>query len=81
MAARRRPLKGYLVFISYSHKDRWIAKQFVSLIEQESRGRIRTFLDEKDIEGGESIAEKIREGIRRCDELVVLLTPSSRHRQ
>jgi nucleoside 2-deoxyribosyltransferase len=53
----------------------------VSLIDQESRGRIRTFLDEKDIEGGESIAEKIREGIRRCDELVVLLTPSSRHRQ
>ena len=56
--------KGYLVFVSHSAKDRWIAKQIAACIEE--RGRkygVRTFLDEKDIEGGESIPESIRENI------------------
>ncbi len=71
----------YLVFISYSHKDRWIARQWVRLIGEIGRGRIRTFLDEKDIEGGASIAETIRDSIRKCDELLVFVTPASKNRQ
>lgn len=35
---------------------------------------VKTFLDEKDIEGGESIAESIRKNIQECDEFIALMT-------
>lgn len=35
---------------------------------------IKTFLDERDIHGGDSIPESIRTKIRECDELMVLLS-------
>ncbi len=67
--------KAYLVFISHSEKDRWIAKQMSVLIEQKGRYLdIKTFLDEKDIAGGESIPESIRRNIQGCDEFIVLLS-------
>jgi len=70
--------KGYLVFISHSTKDRWIARQAAKLIEAQGRGHgIKTFLDEKDIEGGESIPETIRQNIQRCHEFLVLLSRNS----
>lgn len=48
------------------------------LIETGGRGSgVRTFLDEKDIEGGESIPESIRKSIRECDEFLVLLSRNS----
>jgi hypothetical protein len=43
----------------------------------EERGRecnIRTFLDEKDIDGGDSIPEAIKRNLRDCDEFMVLLS-------
>jgi hypothetical protein len=58
--------KGHWVFISHSAKDRWIARQMALLIEE--RGRlygVQTFLDEKDIEAGESIPDSIRKNIAR----------------
>ncbi|MEW5767962.1 MAG: toll/interleukin-1 receptor domain-containing protein [bacterium] len=67
--------KSYLVFISHSEKDRWIAKQMAILIEEKGRKYgVKTFLDEKDIEGGESIPESIRRNIQECDEFLVLLS-------
>jgi len=67
--------KTYLVFISHSEKDRWIAKQLAALIEEKCREHnIKTFLDEKDIAGGESIPESIRKNIRECSEFLVLLS-------
>lgn len=75
MAQKTRTEKSYLVFISHSTKDRWIAKQMAALIEE--RGReygVKTFLDEKDIAGGDSIPDSIRRNIRECREFVVLLT-------
>ncbi len=81
MPAKRNRRKQYVVFISYSHKDRWIARQFVKLIEEAGKGRVRTFLDEKNIQGGSSIGEAIRDSIRKCDELLVLVTPSSKGRE
>lgn len=75
MAKRPQTKKSYLVFISHSEKDRWVAKQVATLIEQ--RGRrygVKTFLDEKDIAGGESIPEAIRRNIQDCDEFLVLLS-------
>ncbi len=35
---------------------------------------IKTFLDEKDIEAGESIPEAIRKNIQECNEFIVLLS-------
>jgi hypothetical protein len=70
--------KSYSVFLSHSTKDRWIAKQMANLIEE--RGReygVKVFLDEKDIEGGESIPESIRKNIQDCSEFLVLLSPYS----
>ncbi len=65
----------YLVFISHSSKDRWIAKQIANIIEQKcKRYNITTFLDEKDIAGGDSIPETIRDNIQNCQEFIVLLS-------
>jgi TIR domain len=80
MAAAGKRAKSYQVFVSYSYKDRWIAKQCVRLIEEVGRGRIGTFLDAKDIDGGDHIEEKVLEAIRKCDELVVLLSSNSVNR-
>ena len=41
---------------------------------------IKTFLDEKDIEGGESIPEAIRKNIQECNEFLVLLSRYSINR-
>ena len=70
----------YRVSFSYSHKDRWIAKQLVRLIEEGGKGRIQVFFDEKDIEGGQSIADSVRKSIEQCHEFVVLLSNSSKDR-
>lgn len=67
--------KSYLLFISHSEKDRWIAKQMATIIEEKGRDYdVKTFLDEKDIAGGESIPESIRRNIQECDEFIVLLS-------
>jgi hypothetical protein len=68
------------VFFSYSHKDRWIARQCVRLIEEGGGGRVKAFLDEKDIDAGQSIAESVRTNIQQCDEFVVLLSRYSKDR-
>jgi hypothetical protein len=53
-----------------------------NLIEQRGKtNRIKTFLDEKDIHGGDSIPESIRARIRECQEFVVLLSRYSIDRQ
>ncbi len=68
----------YTIFISHSTKDRFIARQVSNLIDDRGRERgLKTFLDEKDIEFGGSIPEEIREAIRGCEELVVLLSEYS----
>jgi len=70
-----REQKSYLVFISHSEKDRWIAKQMAALIEERGRKHsIKTFLYEKDIKGGEPIPDSIRRNIQECREFVVLLS-------
>ena len=73
--------KRYLVFISHAYTDRWIAKQLASLIAAKGRRqRVRVFLDEKDIEGGDTIPGSVLRSLQECDELVVLLTPNSINR-
>lgn len=38
---------------------------------------VKTFLDEKDIAGGDLIAEAIRKNIQKCNEFLLLLSPYS----
>lgn len=80
MAARRRR-EAYRVFISHSHKDRWIARHIVKEMESLGKKSIDVFLDEKNIEVGLPIAKEVREAIERCDEFVVLLSPNSKGRE
>ena len=73
---------GYLVFISHSSKDRWVARQMAAIIERRAkRYGVRTFLDEVDLEGGDRIKETIKANLHACEEFVILLSPSSITRQ
>ena len=62
------------VFISHSSHDRWVAGRIAG--DLESRG-IDIFLDEKSVETGDSIPHSINDNLRSCDELLILLTPTS----
>jgi hypothetical protein len=64
------------VFVSHSTKDRWIARQIARLMEGVGYG-VRAFLDERDIQVGDSIPESIRQNIQDCNEFLVLLTKNS----
>lgn len=72
----------YLIFISHSSKDRWIAGQMAATIERRAkRYGVRTFLDEVDLEAGDRIPETIKTNLHACEEFVILLSPSSVTRQ
>lgn len=64
----------YQVFISHATSDKWIAK---SLCERLESAGLATFRDDRDIDGGDDIPERIRDAIKGSAELVVLLTPES----
>ncbi|MCH7687382.1 MAG: toll/interleukin-1 receptor domain-containing protein [Planctomycetes bacterium] len=68
----------YRVFISRATHDKWIAK---ILCEKFEAAGAKTFRDDRDIQGGDSIPDVILSEIRSCDEVVVLLTPESVQRQ
>jgi hypothetical protein len=70
--------KRYLVFVSHSTKDRWIAKQISQLLESSGVDfGVKPFLDERDIVVGDSIPDTIRQKIKECNEFLVLLTKNS----
>lgn len=62
------------VFISHSSTDKWIARQIASELEARE---IDAFLDEKDIQTGDSIEDAVGEHLAQCDELLMLLSPAS----
>ncbi|HEX6206240.1 MAG TPA: toll/interleukin-1 receptor domain-containing protein [Solirubrobacterales bacterium] len=62
------------VFISHSSTDKWIARQIAR--ELETRG-INAFLDEKDIQTGDSIEDAVGAHLAESDELLMLLSPAS----
>jgi len=66
------PSKQWLVFISHSGEDTWVARQIAR--EVSSRGA-QPFLDEADVDVGAEFEEDIRDFLDRADELVVLFTP------
>ena len=66
--------RPYVVFISHSSRDAWIASM---MAEKVSALGAETWLDAKDLEGGDLITAKIREGLDACQEAVVLISPHS----
>jgi hypothetical protein len=71
---RTKKAVAYQVFISHSSADAWIARQMAKEI---GALKIRTWLDEKDLAGGDNLNETILAGIRACQETVVLVSPAS----
>ena len=63
-----------LVFISYSHVD----KDYVYNLTQEfDRIGLRYFLDEKDINWGAKIKEKVQDALHSCIAVLVVISPAS----
>jgi len=62
------------VFISYTHQDQAIAKRLT--VDLAKRG-INIWFDQQEILVGDSIPERIREGIHSADYLLVLLSEES----
>ena len=70
--------RGFLIFISHSSKDRWIAQQIGNLLAEKGRAHgVTIFLYENDIKVGDQITDTVRDKIIECREFVVLLSPSS----
>lgn len=63
-----------IVFLSYAQQDQAVAKLIASDLEKQG---IRTWFDQHEIIAGDSILERIREGIRSADYLIVLLSKHS----
>ena len=72
--SRQRASKKYRVFISHATTDQWIAKVLCEKLQSVGAD---TFRDDRDIKGGDVIPEEIRLELKRCNELLVLLTPTS----
>ena len=64
----------YTIFISHSSKEKWIAQQIAKEIEALGA---KTWLDLKDLRGGDEIRRSIKRGVRASQEAVVLLSANS----
>jgi len=73
-SSKRQKRLRYLVFISHSSLDAWVAKAMVEKIEALGA---ECWLDEKDLTGGDVIAAEIIRGINACYEAIVLISPNS----
>lgn len=69
---KRRP--RYVVFISHSSLDAWIARTIAEKIQSVG---VDCWLDQKDLEGGDVIPDEIIRGIDACQEAIVLISPNS----
>src|SRR5947209_12470727 len=65
---------AYTVFISHSSKESWIAKQIAKEIEALGA---KTWLDLKDLRGGDEIRRSVKRGIKASQEAIVLLSAES----
>lgn len=69
---------NYRVFFSHGSGDSHIVKKYLKPEVEQSGADV--FLDEIDLEYGEDFRNRILNEIRECDELLVLLTPTSVNR-
>jgi hypothetical protein len=61
------------VFISHSSTDEALASKVVSYLE---RAGLDVWYDKREIMAGDNWADKVAQGLRESDAMVVLLTPS-----
>jgi hypothetical protein len=73
-SSKRQKRSRYIVFISHSSLDAWIAKVMAEKIQALGA---ECWIDEKDLAGGDVIVEDIIRGIDACDEATVLISPNS----
>ena len=71
-------MNPYRIFFSHGGDDTFIVKEFLKPKLETSGARV--FLDAGRIEYGDDFRETILQELSRCDELLVLLTPSSLQR-
>lgn len=71
--AKVKPL-SYVVFISHSSADIWIAEQIDNHIREFGA---TTWLDKKDLKGGDVLVDEIINGLTSCNEALVLVSPKS----
>jgi|SRR5437868_1774672 len=64
----------YVVFLSHSSLDTWIANVIAEKIHALGAD---CWVDEKDLAGGNVIVEDIIKGIDACHEAIVLISPNS----
>ena len=69
-----RTQSAYVIFLSHSSYDSWIAKTIAEKIEAIGGD---CWLDEKDLEGGDVVVNEIIRGIDACREAIVLISPNS----
>ena len=62
------------VFLSYSSNDKPLAERLA--LDLSNRG-IKVWLDEWEIVVGDSISQKIQEGLRQCQFVAIILTRNS----
>lgn len=67
MAKRIKGPKPYQVFVSHATADKWLA---TTLCEKIEAAGASTFRDDRDIDGGDDIPERIRTEIKRSREFV-----------
>ena len=63
-----------VVFLSYTHEDHDLAE---GIATQMTRLGINTWWDQWEIRAGDSIVQKINDGLGECTHFIVLLTPRS----
>lgn len=73
-------VQSFEVFLSHATYDKWIAKVLCEKLEGLG-AQVHVWRDDRDIEGGDQIPDKIKKAIHDCDEFVVLLTPESVNRE
>lgn len=76
--AKRGAKKKYLVFISHSSKDSFVVALLERYIKEKCRkSGVETYLDVRDLEGGDNITQEIKTRIQKCNEVVVFVTKYS----
>jgi len=76
-ASAKRKSRPYQVFVSHAMADKWIARTICEKIDAIGAS---TFRDDRDIDGGDDIPERIAAALRSSQEVIVILTPESVNR-
>jgi hypothetical protein len=71
---REQALKGARVFLSHSSKDKWFVRRIATDLK---RAGVIPWVDEWQIRAGESIPQKVSDGIKDSDCIIVVLSKNA----